>query len=341
MSDIHFMRRALEISEFGRGTTSPNPMVGCVIVHENRIIGEGWTQPYGQAHAEVQAVNSVKEQHLLAKATVYVTLEPCAHYGKTPPCADMLAEKGVKRVVIGAIDSNPQVGGEGIKRLEEAGVEVEVGLLEEECRLMNERFFTAIEKSRPYIILKWAQTADGFVARENYDSKWISCEESRNLVHQWRTEEDAIMVGTNTAKYDDPRLNVRGWPGKNPLRIVIDKQLQLNTDLNLFNGKQHTVVYNDLKTDSAEGIDYVKVETGDYLSSVLDDLYNRKIQSVIIEGGSALLNSFIERNLWDEARVFTAPVNFDKGIAAPKISRGIKEKLESGVDTLVIYKNQH
>lgn len=317
IDDIQYMRRALELSEFCRGTTSPNPMVGCVIVYNDQIIGEGWTQPYGQAHAEVQAVNSVSQKELLSEATAYVTLEPCSHYGKTPPCADLLVEKKLKRVVVGAIDINPQVGGKGIKRLEDAGISVTVGVLEAECRAMNIRFFTAIEKHRPYIILKWAQTADGFVARENYDSKWISGPESRALVHQWRAEEDAIMVGTNTAHYDNPRLNVRDWPGKDPVRVVIDKNLRLSTGLNLFDGSQPTLVYNAKKDSSSDCLEYVAVNGEDYLLFILTDLYKRNIQSIIIEGGSALLISFLERNLWDEARVFTAPTEFGRGISAP------------------------
>lgn len=339
MDDIQYMRRALELSEFGRGRTSPNPMVGCVIVHEDKIIGEGWTQPSGQAHAEVQAVNSVTQEGLLSAATAYVTLEPCAHYGKTPPCADLLVEKELKRVVIGTIDSNPEVGGKGVKRLESAGIEVEVGVLEAECRAMNVRFFTSIEKQRPYIILKWAQTSDGFVAHENYDSKWISGSESRVLVHQWRAEEDAIMVGTNTAHYDNPRLDVRDWSGKNPVRVVIDKNLKLSTDLNLFDGNQSTLVYNEKKKESHPCLEYVKVSGNDYLSFILTDLYKRNIQSIIIEGGSALLNSFLERNLWDEARVFTAAVDFGNGISAPNISRQPLTNNTVGADTLGIYRN--
>lgn len=339
MDDLKYMRRALELSEFGRGTTSPNPMVGCVIVHEDKIIGEGWTQPSGQAHAEVQAVDSVTQKELLPAATAYVTLEPCAHFGKTPPCADLLAEKGLKRVVIGTIDSNPAVGGKGVIRLKSAGIEVEVGVLEAECRAMNVRFFTSIEKQRPYVILKWAQTADGFVAHENYDSKWISGPESRVLVHQWRAEEDAIMVGTNTAHYDNPRLDVRDWSGKNPVRVVIDKNLKLSTDLNLFDGNQPTLVYNEKKKESHLCLEYVSVSGNDYLSFILKDLYNRNIQSIIIEGGSALLNSFLERNLWDEARVFTAAVGFENGISAPNISGQPLTNNTVGADTLEIYRN--
>ncbi|MFY0594076.1 MAG: bifunctional diaminohydroxyphosphoribosylaminopyrimidine deaminase/5-amino-6-(5-phosphoribosylamino)uracil reductase RibD [Roseivirga sp.] len=333
------MRRALELAEFGRGTTSPNPMVGCVIVGQDEIIGEGYTQPAGQDHAEVQAVKSVEDQARLIGATAYVTLEPCSHFGKTPPCADLLVRKQLKRVVIGTIDSNPEVGGKGVARLKAAGIEVEVGVLEQDCREMNVRFFTSLEANRPFIILKWAQTADGFVARKNFDSKWISNQESRALVHQWRGEEDAIMVGTNTAHYDNPRLNVRDWSGKDPVRVVIDKQLRLSKDLNLFDGHQPTLVYNDTQTSEANNVSFVRVNNGDYLSSILKDLNGRGIQSIIIEGGSGLLNSFITQNLWDEARIFSTQTVFNEGIAAPKIAGDLISSKSIGTDKLNFYSN--
>jgi len=340
MDDIQYMRRALELAERGRGTTSPNPMVGCVIVVNDQIIGEGWTQPYGQAHAEVHAINSVKEQELLLDATAYVTLEPCSHFGKTPPCADLLVSKKLKRVVIGTIDSNPQVGGAGVEKLQAAGIQVDVGVLEKECRAMNIRFFTALEHHRPYVILKWAQTADGFVARENYDSKWISGPKSRVLVHQWRTEEDAIMVGTNTAHHDNPKLNARDWSGKDPVRVVIDKNLRLSKDLYLFDGEQPTLVYNNIQSQRGHGLSYVKVTEDDYLPFIMSDLHKRNIQSIIIEGGSALLHSFIALDLWDEARIFTAPSTFTSGIIAPKLVGNLLHSQTIGVDNLEIYVNK-
>ncbi|OEK05848.1 bifunctional diaminohydroxyphosphoribosylaminopyrimidine deaminase/5-amino-6-(5-phosphoribosylamino)uracil reductase RibD [Roseivirga misakiensis] len=339
MDKIKYMRRALELAELGRGTTSPNPMVGCVIVHNDQIIGEGFTQPYGQAHAEVMAIRSVENEKILPEATAFVTLEPCSHHGKTPPCADLLISKGLKQVVIGTVDNNPLVGGQGIAKMKEAGIAVEVGILEEECRAMNIRFFTALEKKRPYVILKWAQTADGFVARDNFDSKWISGSASRALVHQWRAHEDAIMVGTNTAKYDNPRLNVRGWEGKDPVRVVIDKKLQLSKDLNLFDGQQPTLVYNELEDHEATNLSYIKVDSSDYVNFILRDLNDRKIQSIIIEGGSGLLDSFINLNLWDEARVFTAPKTFTSGIKAPIINRKSFKTIPIEEDTLDFYRN--
>lgn len=337
ISDELYMQRALELAEFGRGKVSPNPLVGCVIVHQDKIIGEGYHQQYGKAHAEVNAVSSVKNQDLLTESTVYVTLEPCAHFGKTPPCANLLVEKKVKRVVIAAFDSNSLVGGKGITILKDAGIEVETGLLEKEARLQNKRFFTQIEKKRPYVILKWAQTADGFVARGDYSSKWISNSSSRQLVHKWRAEEDAIMVGKNTAKYDDPALNVRDWVGKNPLRLVIDSKLELPNSLKLFDEAVPTICYNTLKSEEKGTLEYVKLNQGFKVEDILEDLYRRTIQSVIIEGGSYLLNKFFASELWDEARVFTSSNKFGSGIAAPIPTTPVSETIEILEDTLRIY----
>jgi diaminohydroxyphosphoribosylaminopyrimidine deaminase/5-amino-6-(5-phosphoribosylamino)uracil reductase len=337
ISDELYMQRALELAEFGRGKVSPNPMVGCVIVHNDKIIGEGYHQKYGQAHAEVNALNAVKNQELLAEATVFVTLEPCSHFGKTPPCANLLVEKKVKRVVIAAFDTNPLVGGKGIQILKEAGIEVQTGLLGKEARFQNKRFFTQIEKKRPYVILKWAQTADGFVAREDYSSKWITNSSSRQLVHKWRAEEDAIMVGKNTARYDDPALNVRDWVGKNPLRLVIDSRLELPNSLKLFDEAVPTICYNIQKAEVKGTLEYVKLRDGFEIKDILEDLYQRNIQSLIIEGGSYLLNKFLASELWDEARVFTSSNKFGGGIAAPVPPTPVSETIEILDDTLRIY----
>ena len=334
------MHRALELAQLGRGRVSPNPMVGCVIVHEDKIIGEGWHQKYGAAHAEVNAVKAVRDQSLLSESTVYVTLEPCAHHGRTPPCADLLVRHQVKRVVIGVVDTNPLVGGKGIEKLQNEGIEVFSGVLEKECREMNVRFFTSIEKARPYIILKWAQTADGFVARKNFDSKWISNEHSRNTVHQWRAEEDAILVGTNTAQFDDPRLNVRGVEGENPVRIVIDKALKLDLGLKLFDRSQPTIVYNLKQDHQEENLTFVKLEKTAFLKQLLEDLYKRKIQSVIVEGGAGTLNSFIGAGLWDEARIFTAKTEFGEGILAPTLAGHEIQKLDVKGDDLIVLRNE-
>ncbi|MFT6828147.1 MAG: diaminohydroxyphosphoribosylaminopyrimidine deaminase [Roseivirga sp.] len=338
--DLKYMERALQLAEQGRGRVSPNPMVGCVIVHDHKIIGEGYHQQYGGPHAEVNAINAVQNPDLLTESTCYVSLEPCAHHGKTPPCVDLLVAKGVKRVIIAAMDSNPLVGGKGIEKLRNAGIEVVTGVLEKEARDLNVRFFTMIEKQRPYIILKWAQTADGFVARKNFDSKWISSEQSRMMVHQWRAEEDAILVGTNTAEYDNPQLNVRDWAGKSPLRLVIDKALRLPQSLNLFDGTLPTVVYNLESNEERENLSLVELPENQFLESLLSDLHQRKIQSLFVEGGSQLLNSFLDLGLWDEARVFESETTFGEGIAAPKIKITQSNQIQLKEDVLRIYSNQ-
>lgn len=335
--DVLYMQRALDLAERGRGTVSPNPMVGCVIEHDNRIIGEGWHQQYGEAHAEVNAVNSVEARELLSESTCYVTLEPCAHYGQTPPCADLLVEHQLKRVVVAVKDSNPLVGGKGIEKLRAAGIQVDYGILEEKARTLNCRFFTAMEKQRPYIVLKWARTSDGFIARKNFDSKWISGESSRQLVHQWRADEDAIMVGTNTALHDDPQLNVRGLAGKNPLRVVIDRRLKLPKTLRLFDGSQPTLCYNLIKSEVAENLEYVKLDQDDFLSQLMADLYKRKVQSVFVEGGAALLASLIHQGLWDEARVFGSDSAFGSGINAPELPVGVAESITVMGDELRVF----
>lgn len=314
-------------------------MVGCVIVHDNKIIGEGWHEKYGEAHAEVNAIKKVKNKALLKDATAYVTLEPCAHFGKTPPCADLLIKHKLKRVVICNQDSFPLVNGGGIKKLTDAGIEVEVGVLDQEGRKLNKRFFTRVEKKKPYVILKWAQTADGFIARENYDSKWISGEQSRKLVHKWRTEEDAIWVGTNTAKHDNPKLNVRDWKGNDPIRLVIDKQLSLNQDLHLFDQEIPTICYNLKKEDKEENLEWVKVSEDRLLEDVFLDLRQRGIQSVFVEGGAHLLQSLIHGGHWDEARVFTSESQFEKGIAAPNVNGQPDDNSNIGDDRLEIFYN--
>jgi diaminohydroxyphosphoribosylaminopyrimidine deaminase/5-amino-6-(5-phosphoribosylamino)uracil reductase len=335
--DQIFMRRALELAELGRGSVSPNPMVGCVIVLGGKIIGEGYHRAYGGPHAEVNAVNSVADQQLLKEATAYVTLEPCAHWGKTPPCADLLVRKGLKKVVIAAFDSNPLVGGKGIRILKDAGIEVETGVLEKEARQQNRRFFTHIEKQRPYVILKWAQTRDGFVAREDFSSKWISGAQSRQLVHRWRSEEDAILVGKNTALHDNPRLDVRDWVGRDPIRVVLDSKRELPESLHLFDQGIPTLCYNSQKSEVRENLEFVKLEKDFSVLEILQDLHSRKIQSLIVEGGSTVLNQFISCGLWDEARVFTAKARFETGIAAPTLNQNPTETLTIGEDILNIY----
>lgn len=337
--DERYMNRAIELAALGLGSVSPHPMVGCVIVHHDKIIGEGYHEKYGATHAEVNAIASVKDQSNLPKSTAYVTLEPCAHHGKTPPCADMLISKNLRRVVVGCRDPFDEVNGKGIERLKEAGIEVEVGVLKQECRKLNNRFFTFVEKHRPFVILKWAQSKDGFIARENGDSKWISNQYSRQLVHQWRVEEAAILVGKNTALHDNPHLTARDWKGENPTRIVIDNRLELPHDLNLFDGSVRTLVMNLEKEEQGNKIGYLKY-TGS-IEDLLDRLYEQKIQSVIVEGGPKILNSFIESGLWDEARVFSSTEHFEKGMESPTIGGGVLEDRDVKGDRLKIYERVH
>lgn len=339
MHDQHakFMSRALELAAKGRGLVSPNPMVGCVIVYDGQIIGEGYHHQYGGPHAEVVAVRSVRDKTLLKKSEVYVTLEPCAHHGKTPPCADMLVTHQFRKVFIAQRDPNPLVNGGGIHKLKDAGVEVVSGILEEEAKSLNRRFNTFFQKERPYIILKWAQTNDGLIARSNYDSKWISSARSRQLVHRWRAEEDAILVGKKTAIQDNPSLTVRDWKGKHPTRIVIDHRQELSLDLNLFDGSVATLRYHT--EGSLETENEIRLASENFEESLLHDLFNRKIQSLIIEGGAYTLQRFIDADLWDEARVFTSKAIFEDGIDAPKISSIVMRKEQIDQDELYIYEN--
>ncbi len=332
------MARALSLARLGLGNVSPNPMVGCVIVHDNKVIGEGYHQKYGEAHAEVHAVANVKNEALLPESTVYVTLEPCSHFGKTPPCSDMLIEKNVKKVVIAVKDTFSKVRGRGIQKLRDAGVAVEVGLLKEEAVELNKRFFTFHEQKRPYVTLKWAQTSDGFIARENFDSKWISNAYSRQLVHKWRTEEDAILIGKNTGIYDHPSLTTREWQGKNPKRILLDKNLDVSNTTPLFNEEAETLIFNQ-KKEAQEGTNEWVQSTDLQPKTILQSLYQKGVQSVIIEGGTRVLNSFITENCWDEARVFHSPQMFGSGIAAPIVTGKIVSRDFIFEDELKTIKN--
>jgi diaminohydroxyphosphoribosylaminopyrimidine deaminase/5-amino-6-(5-phosphoribosylamino)uracil reductase len=295
-----YIQRCFQIAQNGLGQVAPNPMVGCVIVHNGQIISEGFHQKYGENHAERNAILRVNDENLLKKSTLYVNLEPCSHFGKTPPCADLIIEKQIPKVVVSNIDSNSEVGGKGIERLRKAGIDVITGVLEEEGRFFNRRFFTYIEKQRPYIILKWAKSLDGFIYSET--ERQITSEATRNLVHKWRSEEPAIMVGTNTVAVDNPQLNIRAYFGKNPLRITIDRHHKLSKDLHFFDQSQPTKIY----------------ETTN-LPEILADLYAQKIQSIIVEGGAQLLQSFIDQNLWDEARILTGNKQIHSGLGEPRI----------------------
>jgi diaminohydroxyphosphoribosylaminopyrimidine deaminase/5-amino-6-(5-phosphoribosylamino)uracil reductase len=342
-----YMRRCLELAGLGIGNVSPNPMVGAVIVHNDKIIGEGYHQKYGEAHAEVNAVNQVVSKfdnyaELLKQSTIYVSLEPCAHYGKTPPCADLIIKHQIPTVIVGCRDPFDQVNGKGIEKLQAAGIEVITGVLEEDCRWLNKRFFTRVQKHRPYIILKWAQTEDGFFAPNDNSQFWITGTESRKLVHQWRGEEDAILVGTNTAAIDNPQLNVRYGSGTSPKRVIIDRKLKLNQGLNIFDQSVETFIFNEVKTEFDGKNKYIALEDfGRYVPEyILYQLYLQDIQSVIIEGGAHTLNAFIEAGLWDEARIFTGAIILNSGIKAPQINGSADEEILSGNDRLRILYNR-
>lgn len=340
----YYINRCLQLAKKGLGNVAPNPMVGCVIVCSNKIIGEGYHQKYGEAHAEVNAINSVKDKTLLKKSTLYVNLEPCAHFGKTPPCSNLIIESEIPEVVIGSIDTFSKVAGKGIELLKSAGIKVSVGVLEEESKKINKRFFTYHEKKRPYLILKWAQTSDGFIDidRMNKSSKnnWITTPLSKKLVHKWRSEEQSILIATNTAINDNPELNVREWRGKNPLRIVLDINDRLPKSLKIFDGSTPTLIFTAKKKNNLSNIEYVVINPKEnIIDQILFECYKRNIQSIIIEGGGQLLTSFIKTNIWDEAQVFEGKKQFNKGLMAPKLNCPHKEEYYISSDKLRIYYN--
>lgn len=343
LSDAAYMQRCLDLAQMGKGNVAPNPMVGAVLVYNGRIIGEGWHRKYGEAHAEVNCLESVAEddKHLVPESTMYVSLEPCSHYGKTPPCAVRLVAEQVKKVVICNDDPFEKVDGRGLQILNTAGIETETAILKEKGEWLNRRFFCFHKQKRPYVILKWAQTENGYFAPYGNRRYQLSNEYSARLVHKWRTEEAAIMVGTNTALADDPQLTARLWNGNQPLRIVIDRSLVLPNSLKLFDNNVETWVFNDKKDDVIGNVSYVKVDFDDSLpGTILSELYKANIQSIIIEGGAKLLHSFIEKGLWDEARVITADATLSHGIAAPLLTNGSKEfDMRFGTDTLTLYVN--
>ncbi len=319
-----FMHRCLELARLGMGDVAPNPMVGCVVVHNGEIIGEGYHQKFGEPHAEVNAIRSVRDPELLAHSTLYVSLEPCAHFGKTPPCCDLIIEKQITRVVIGTVDPFARVAGKGIERMKDAGINVQVGVLETECRELNCRFFTFHEKKRPYIILKWAQTLDGFIDTDRTETThptWITNALAKRLVHKQRSEESAILIGTNTAQCDNPSLTVREWTGSQPLRLVIDRTARLDERLHIFDGKMPTWVFTGIVRPDQENLKFITLNFGqNIIPQMLSALHERNILSVIVEGGCELLTSFLEMGLWDEAFVYTGNQFFGKGVAAPRIS---------------------
>ena len=332
----------------GLGTTSPNPAVGSVIVYQNEIIGEGYTSPYGGNHAEVNAINSTNDKSLLSKATIYVSLEPCNHFGKTPPCSDLIIKNKIPNVVIGCIDPFEKVKGSGIEKLKVNGCNVIVGVLEQECIDSNKRFFTYQNKKRPYIILKWAETKDGFMSphfnsilkKEEPKPIWISNKFSRQLVHKWRTEEDAILVGTNTVLYDNPKLDVRDWTGKNPVRVVLDRTLRIPTSYHIYNGLEKTIIFTEKEVHLNDGIFYETIDFSKNIAQQICNVLNEyKLMSVFIEGGKQTLETFIKEDLWDEARIFIGDMSFDNGLKAPTIKGSLLSERAIESDLLKIIRN--
>lgn len=339
------MQRCLQLAKNGMGHVAPNPLVGCVIVANDKIIGEGFHAEYGKPHAEVQAINAVKDAALLKDATLYVNLEPCAHHGKTPPCADLIIEKGIPEVVIGCRDPFAEVAGKGIEKLEAAGIKVTSGVLEQEALHLNRRFMTFHKEQRPYVILKWAQTLDGFMDKQRNGEtgiNWISGAAAKRVVHLWRSQEQAIMVGTNTAMIDDPHLNVREVDGTDPLRIIIDRELKIPPESHVLDGTIPTVVFTEIEAEDGHNLEFVlNEEPKELLNEMLAYLYKRNVQSVIIEGGRKLLMSFLVQDKWDEARVIIGTGNFGRGLQAPVIARRPIGKDKIGEDVLLTYMNEH
>lgn len=353
--DEIFMARCLELARCGEGSVSPNPMVGAVVVHDGKIIGEGYHIKHGQAHAEVNAIAAVKDKSLLPESTIYVNLEPCSHFGKTPPCADLIKDMRIPRVVVASTDPNPLVAGRGVDALRKAGRDVTVGVLEQEALELNRRFYTFHIQKRPYVILKWAQTLDGYIdaIRKEDDPIapiWITNELSRRLVHKWRSDEQAIMVGTNTVEKDNPKLNVRDWSGSSPLRVVLDRKLRLPVSSSVYDGSVPTLVFMGNNASASQrkpelqSIPELELLTIDFAKSieqqVLTELYQRGVLSVIVEGGAALINNFVRKNLWDESRVFVGNTFFGDGVKAPNLTGELYSYDEIGDCKLFTYRNK-
>ncbi|MGV6861927.1 MAG: bifunctional diaminohydroxyphosphoribosylaminopyrimidine deaminase/5-amino-6-(5-phosphoribosylamino)uracil reductase RibD [Putridiphycobacter sp.] len=341
--DIKYMQRALELAELGRGQVAPNPMVGSVIVYAGKIIGEGYHEKCGEAHAEVNAINSVKDKELLQRSTIYVNLEPCAHFGKTPPCSNLIIDSKIPRVVIGCVDSYAEVAGKGVEKMRKAGIDVQVGVLEMQALDLNRRFFKFHAKKRPYIILKWAQSQNRKMDVERANGEtgvfWITQPETKMLVHKWRMEEAGVLVGRKTVEVDNPTLTARDCYGKNPLRIVIDQNLKIDyTNRSVANDDAKTIVFNGLKTDEEATISFVKIEHFT-LERILSKLYELEIQSVIVEGGKKTLENFIADDLWDEARVLTGIGHIESGTDAPCLNSKVSESYFYGKDKVEIYYN--
>jgi len=339
MNDFNqYIKHCLQLAEKGMGYVAPNPMVGCVIVYKDKVIGEGYHQQYGGLHAEVNAINSVSDKSKLVESTLFVNLEPCFHHGKTPPCCDLIIKNKIKRVIIGCLDTNPLVAGKGIEKLKQEGVEVITDVLKDECRELNKRFFTYHEKNRPYIILKWAQTKNGFIAKLppfTREENWITNDTSNEISHTWRAQEEAVLIGTNTALLDNPKLTARLSKGKNPLRVLIDKDLKVPALNNIFSDEAEIMVFTNKVQSAKNTISYHLIDfTKDIIPQILEALYHKKITSLIIEGGTHTLQIFINKNLWDEARIFTGDKIFKEGLKSPAIFGEEISAVSIGGDTL-------
>jgi diaminohydroxyphosphoribosylaminopyrimidine deaminase/5-amino-6-(5-phosphoribosylamino)uracil reductase len=339
-----YMRRCLELAAKGLGRVAPNPMVGCVIVHNDQIIGEGYHQEYGKPHAEVNAIASVQNQALLKESTLYVNLEPCSHTGKTPPCSQLIIEMGIPHVVVGAPDPNQIVSGRGIEAIKSAGHSIITGIMQQECLELNKRFFTFHQKQRPYVILKWARTKDGFIdiirdTPEKGDINWITDAKARTLVHKWRSEEQAILVGSETVLKDNPSLTVREVPGRNPTRIIVDRRNRVTPDHSVRDTSAGTIIMSR-ENKMRKNVEWFALDDGiPIIPQMLEILHEVEIISVIVEGGAFTLNRFIESGLWDEARVFTGNIEFGSGVAAPELAIQPAEKREISTAQLSVYYN--
>ena len=331
LADERYMRRALQLARQGGGHASPNPMVGAVVVHDGKITGEGFHRCCGQGHAEVNAIASVRDEAVLPQSTIYVTLEPCSHYGKTPPCAKLLVDKGIRRVVVGMLDPFEKVSGRGVAMLREAGIDVEVGVLEQECRELNKRFVTAHTTGMPWVQLKWAQSSDGFMASST-GAVMLSTPLTQRFVHRERSLADAIVVGARTVAIDNPSLNTRHWSGNSPLRVVLDRNLSIPSNCQLLNDGDKTLIYNEKKEDIKDCVEWAKLDTKE-TKNWLCDLYHRGITSVMVEGGANVLQQMLDAGLWNEMRIEIAPVTLGGGIRAPKVdmSRAAHQEIDGNV----------
>jgi len=339
------MQRCLDLAKNGLGRVAPNPMVGCVIVKNDAIIGEGFHQSYGEAHAEVNAIKSVKNLVDLKEATLYVSLEPCSHHGKTPPCADLIIDSGIPKVVIAQTDPNPKVAGKGMEKLREAGVEVTMGILEEKAKELNRRFRTFHEEKRPYVVLKWAMSADGYMDSVRPEDKkgilWISSPETKKLVHKWRAEEGAILIGKRTLEVDDPSLDTRDYFGNDPLRVVLagDKELSLGRRL-LTDGKPTLIIGKQRRGFENGAVEFAEPQGDDLAEAALSALYKRNINSVIIEGGAYTLQHFLKTRIWDEARIIQSTRTLGGGLEAPQIPQEHSEFYSYRNDKVFLYRNK-